>query len=47
MKKAGYAALAVSVLLWLAVMIDRLGVLYVAGFIALAFAVRHYSASDK
>ena len=31
-----------AVLLWLAVMVDRLGLLYVGGFIALAFAFRYF-----
>jgi len=32
--------IAASMLLWFAIMVDRLGAVYVVGFIALAFALR-------
>jgi len=40
-------AIVCAVVLWFAVMVDRLGWLYVCGFIALALALRYYSPSDK
>lgn len=35
-------ALVCAMLIWLAIMVDRLGALYVFGFIALAFALRRF-----
>jgi len=40
--KAWTVAVALSALLWFAVMVDRMGALYVVGFIALAFAFRYF-----
>lgn len=36
-------AIAASMVLWAAIMVDRLGAVYVVGFIALAFLFRRFN----
>jgi hypothetical protein len=47
LKRIGSIVMVLAVGLWLLAMVARLGVVYVVGFIALAFAFRYFSPSPK